>query len=541
MTKHMTLTASPKSFLTNLDAPLLRITDRDHITLRDLLMGTAVFGNSGSGKSSGAGRTFALALLKSGAGGLVLCAKPEEADEWERYAAETGRKGAIIRVTAGSLWRFNFLDYTLRKDGVAASNNAVDVLMRAAEASRLAKDRPGGAGDEFWTNATNQILSNSLLLLYSAYGRITTDELYRFLVTAPQSEPQIVDPAWRAGSFCFATMDRADRAPAIRLSQRELGQIVSYWRYDFARLDPKTRANIIITVTSLLSRFLRGRLHELLCTHTTFVPDLCFEGAIIVVDLPVKTWQEDGIIAQHIIKYLWQRAVERRRADAPHATHRPLFLYADESQFFVNSYDAEFQSTARSSLTATIYLTQSLPTYYAKIGGSHPEHYTNMLLANLTNKLFLANGCHITNRFAADLIGQRIITRRSTNSGETVSDGANGSESLQNGTSTNWGGNSGATYGKDGTFTSSSSSSKGANRGWSKGGGWSDGYSETRGESYSEQKDFKLDPDVFASKLKTGGPRSNGRVEAVWFQPARVFGQTRTSWALTTFLQEGAR
>lgn len=529
-------------YVTDLDAPILKLTDRDRLTLGELMTGTQIFGGTGSGKSSGVGRTLATALLRSGAGGLVLCAKPEEAETWLHYAREAGRLQSVIHVSSGSPWRFNFLDYLLRKDGIEAASNAVDVLMRAAEASRHAKDRPGGEGDAFWSNAAYQLLSNSILALFSAYGRITTDELYRFLATAPQSEAQMMEAGWQQQSFCYATLNRADKAPVHRLEERELLQMVHYWRFDFARLDPKTRGNILITVTSLLARFLRGRLHDLLCTHTTFLPDMCFEGAILLLDLPVKTWQEDGIIAQHIIKYQWQRAAEARMARQRDRVHRPLFLFADESQFFINSYDAEFQSTARSSRVATVYLTQSLPTYYAKIGGAHPEHYANMLLANLTNQVFLANGCHITNRYAADQIGQRVVERRGYSRGESYNDSIGTNTGSQRGTSTSW--NSGSSWNSGpqggssgGSFSRGGGESAGRSRGRSEG----ETFGLSGGFSVSEQKDYKLDPDTFASKLRTGGRASGGRVEGVWFRAGRRFEQTGSTWAFTTFLQEGGR
>ena len=85
---------------------------------------------------------------------------------------------------------------------------------------------------------------------------------------------------------------------------------------------------------------------------------------------------------------------------------RPVFLWADESQFFVNSYDALFQSTARSSRACTVYLTQNLPSYLANFSGSNAKAQAEAFLGNLQTKIFHANGDPSTNNWAADSIGR---------------------------------------------------------------------------------------------------------------------------------------
>ena len=54
------------------------------------------------------------------------------------------------------------------------------------------------------------------------------------------------------------------------------------------------------------------RLRELFCTTTNIVPELTHEGAVIVLDLPVKEHAEIGQLSQTLFKYIWQRASERR-------------------------------------------------------------------------------------------------------------------------------------------------------------------------------------------------------------------------------------
>src|SRR5689334_22282958 len=80
-------------------------------TIRHSCEGTVVFGATGSGKTSGSGRHIAHSMLRAGFGGLVLCAKPDEADRWCEWAEECGRDGDARLFGADTGFGFNFLDY----------------------------------------------------------------------------------------------------------------------------------------------------------------------------------------------------------------------------------------------------------------------------------------------------------------------------------------------------------------------------------------------------------------------------------------------
>src|SRR5262245_5129212 len=69
---------------------------RDIFTIRHAAEGIQVFGSSGSGKSTGSGKHLALALLQSGASGLVLTVKGDEPHVWKEYCAQTGRLNDLV-------------------------------------------------------------------------------------------------------------------------------------------------------------------------------------------------------------------------------------------------------------------------------------------------------------------------------------------------------------------------------------------------------------------------------------------------------------
>jgi hypothetical protein len=103
----------------DLDTPLCYFSgdSRDVFTIRNATEGIQVFGASGSGKSTGSGRHLALALLQSGAGGLVLTVKPDEPRIWKEYCTLTGRLNDLIIFSPTHPWRFNPMEYQYRHAG----------------------------------------------------------------------------------------------------------------------------------------------------------------------------------------------------------------------------------------------------------------------------------------------------------------------------------------------------------------------------------------------------------------------------------------
>ena len=103
-----------------LDAPLLWLGKNDPWTIRNACEGTAIFGATGSGKTSGSGQALAKAFLSAGFGGLVLCAKPDEAELWRRYCQQTNRSDSLIIFGPQQPYRFNFLNYEFTRPGAGA-------------------------------------------------------------------------------------------------------------------------------------------------------------------------------------------------------------------------------------------------------------------------------------------------------------------------------------------------------------------------------------------------------------------------------------
>lgn len=374
------------------------------------------------------------------------------------------------------------------------------------------------------------MLRHTIPVLHAAAGSVTIPDIIRFVRSAPQTPDEVRDPKWHERSFMFqcfsAARDRIDDATGA--------QAFYYWRDEIASLDPKTRGNITISLTTTLDRFNHGWLKHAFCSGTTIVPELCFHGAIILLNMPALSLNEDGIIAQQVFKYLWQRAVLARNGLPQEQRLRPVFLWADEAQYFVNSYDAEFLATCRSSRACTVYLSQSLPTYYARMGGDNVQHRVHHLLGNFATKIFHSNACPETNEWAAKTLGRILHNRASYN--ESI--GTNRGMGLNQGQSSQWGSNWGgsSSHGSSGaSYGSSSGGSSGGAANWGENRQRGVNHGETHG--YAQQMDYVIEPGRFGSMLKTGGPAHRNQVSAIWYQAGRIFGASGGNAMLTHFQQ----
>jgi type IV secretory pathway TraG/TraD family ATPase VirD4 len=401
-------------------------------SLNDAFQGVQILGGTGSGKSSGSGQALARAFLEANLGGLVLTAKTDEVFAWKEYARAAGRSDDLLIVDAEAKHCFNFLSYELNRPGAGAGHteNLVNLFCSVLEASER-RHGQGGGGDAYWQRTLKQLLRNAIDLAVLAADDLDLPSLYRIITSAPRTAAEAADAAWKQDSVCHRLIEVAEGRAKEKNRESDFDLTRDYWLREFPSLADETRSVIVSTFTSMADCFLRGMLRKLFCTSLDFRPEDTFNGKIIILNLPVKEYNELGQFAQVLFKFVWQRAVERRippliTREAAEQTIRPVFLWADESQFFANSYDALFQSTARASRACTVYLTQNLPSYFATFSGANARAEVEAFIGNLQTKIFHANGDPTTNNWAADSIGR---TRQMRYSGSLTEQHARGQAS----------------------------------------------------------------------------------------------------------------
>ncbi len=424
------------------------------LLLRHCYEGIIVYGATGSGKTSGSGAALARGFLEAGLGGLVLCAKPDEAERWQHYAGLTGREKDIV-LFSGS--RFNFLRYEQARSnskGGGITENIVHVFYEAMQAFSRGQSR--GSSDPYWENAARTLLRNSIDLILLAGEELTLTRICEVIYDTPQRGEEEEQEGEALHPYEYRKLfDKAlNRDGLTKRQHSDLEICLRFFEKDFGKLSEKTKGSIISSFTSLADGLMRGLMADLLGTSTKLVPELSRQGKIIILDLDIMTYGELGKAVSVIFKTIWQKAMERFPGN-------PVFLFADESHFFQTQYDALFQSTCRGFKICTCYLSQNKPGYLLEL---KDEHRIAALMGNLRNKFFHANDCPITNQWAASLIGKEWQTR-------TSAGGSKGSTVDQQ--SSNW--------------------------------------------SSQMQRDFRIQPEEFLS-LKTGGADFGNETEAIFFR-----------------------
>lgn len=308
----------------------------------------------------------------------------------------------------------------------------------------------------------------------------------------PGSLTEARSAAWQQSSFCFQCLAEAERRAKSPQQIRVLETIADYFLLEISTLSDKTRSIVVSTLSSMVDVLGRGIMRELFCDAASNIdPTITEDGYILLIDLPIKEFGEIGLFAQSVWKYAFQRSIERRNI---RQSPRPVFLWADEAQFFVSSNDLEFLSTSRASRVSTVYLTQNIPNFYAALGGEQKgSQAANSIFGNLSLKVFHANGDLATNSWASELIGRTRQWFLNTSNNHAMPDI------------------------------------------WSAMFGW--GSDDRVNAGMTEQLEFEVEPSVF-HHLRTGGRSNRWNVDALIFQSGRVFADNGKPWRLATFHQK---
>ena len=461
--------------------------------LADAQTGVCVFGATGSGKTSGPAKHLAYGYLAADFGGLVLCAKKEERRQWEKWAADCGRTDDLIIVDGTGKWHYNFLDHEASRPGEGAglTINIVKILDEIAGAiASGAGGAEGGGDNKFWVDALHHMNTNLVELPIFAGLQVSLPLLRSIVNSAPLSLAQVDDAKWQESSACAAIIREADKATAkADLAIRaDFEECRNYWMQEFPVLSDKTRSIIALSFSMLVKPLITRPLRKLFCTDTNVKPEDAFDGKIIIIDLPIQEYRQAGRLANLAWKYCFQVAVLRRTQPAS-GYLRPVFLWADEAQYFVSEFDSEYQAVARSAGGCTVYLTQNRESYKRVLGNADA---VDSLLGNLQAKFFCQNSGD-TNEWAAKLLGERWLKVTSTNVGQSQHEHHGGTRD---------GGNS-------------------------------------SGVTRSDQRRYFVEPARFTT-LKRGGEKHNFTVEAIVYNGGHVFenGGEQLPYKLISFNQK---
>jgi len=309
------------------------------------------------------------------------------------------------------------------------------------------------------------------------------------------------DEKWQAESYAARTIAAAtllmDDEPDLEIHGE-------YWLTRFADWSDKTRSSVVSTFTSTVYPFLTGKLRDLFCTDTNVLPEMSHSGAIIILNLPVKKFGQMGEVAQKIFKFLWQISTEARQPEGTKRRKkpmRPVFLFADECQFFTSERDDEFFSTARSARACGVYLTQDLPSFYSRLtkGG---EHGADALIGKFQTRIMHGNVDKTTNAAAAEMIGK--ITKQQASQQQNVNRNL---------------GEVGAYQPHD--VAQSDNSGKGV----------------SVSTTLSTYQDYAIPPDYFTNQLRNGTKENRFKVDAIIVTAGRTWKHSSANFIKAAFDQ----
>jgi len=483
------------------DTPMLQL---GSVTLRarHLYEGTFITGGVGSGKTSSSGKALLRATIRAGWGAFMAAVKENEG---ERLAEEVGREGrdaTLITVDESCLHRINTLNYELATNAPRGfEHNLVSLIMQMAEDDNVANNASGGE-NPFFQKSAAELLFHSIAIIIAAYGQIDLVSIHRFISTAPTTRAEADDPRWQKESFFSHTMLLAAhkaRHEGDAYAQKALEEHGDYWFDVYPKLGDRTRTSVNATLTSVIHPLLAGVPRTLLNGQTNFVPELCREGAIIILDIPLHKFGRAALMIQRMLISQFYTAMQRTPITK---TTRPCSLYMDEYQALASPTDIQALATARAARVAPIFISQDIPTLRSAFA-SVDEHAADGLLAKAQNKFFHATTDVETARYASALCGK--IERHNHSRSLTKSNVVN----------------NGSTQGEDeGSY----------------GGGHGRSLGET--ESISTYQDDAVPPETLANELRTGGPKNNYRCDAIVVRSNARFKSTGRNYAKVEFSQK---
>jgi hypothetical protein len=474
-----------------LDRPLVYFSKEAVWTIRHALEGLLIVGGTGSSKTSGSARTALLAMLSEGWGGIVLTVKKDERQRIVDYCNQTGRCKDLVVIDASCKYRLNPLHSEVKRKGEGAGLvlNIVHLLMSILDVADPQQGEGGKSDDaSYFRKATAQLIRNAIELLLAAGEALEVYNIYRIVISAPQSREEARSEEWRESSYCYHCFQEAKNRCKDERAAHDLELVADFFVTELASLGEKTRACIVSTFSSTIDLLHRGLLKNLLCTDSNIDLQDCERGTIFLIEFPVKEFKIVGKIIQIVFKLCFQACVERRDIKT---SPQPVFFYSDEYQNFVTSDDPQFFATCRSARVANVVVTQNLGGLEAALGGgTKGEAETKALTGNLNTKVFHANSDTQTNSWAAELCGksEQILCSNSTSRSDelnlvSISGGDNARQ---------------------------------------------------RTSGMSESMDYRVQPSEF-SRFRTGGPANDGWIDAILFQNGQRFPSTDGSFTPITF------
>jgi hypothetical protein len=370
-----------------------------------------IFGQSGTGKTLCVLNALVDGLLSSTAdsaeppSGLILDPKGDFLSKIGLVCRKYGRDRDLLVLNPKDL------SQSIYWNPFDSDDDALEISGRFAAVLESTGMEKGG--DSFWIDSARKFIRYAIELLR--------------LSNPPDQPPDFsqinrLSVDMKAISRCFDNLDDGD--------PRWDGPLM-YFNNEWMELPPETRNSIMANLTNMIDPFLMAPYNTLFSGQSTKrVADMVDEGKILYVYMPIADRERMSRVICTFLKLEFYREVLKRPNKA-----RSSFFLCDEFQAFFTSApgkgDSDFFERSRQSNHANVIATQNYPALLK--AANDRESVVKNLVGNCGVKVFLRNTDESTNKFAAELFGQTLVTMIGSGLGAAAGRNFGGSSS----TSTN--------------------------------------------------------------------------------------------------------
>jgi len=385
-----------------MDRELVRLSKVDSWTHRDAMNHLAILGAPGSGKTSYVLKLYVTEYMRQGYAMAYFCGKTTDKAMYLDWAAKAGRIRDVIVFEPGGKQALNILAWqqsAAKGQGVAMNVIAMfEIILDLIERSKK-----GDGGDAYWPRSAMECLRYACILCELSQQPLSTLMLTMIITGAPYRDSQERDNA-----FWYA-LKKAEQNAVSQSEKADFRLCENYFKYNFGRLESKTRGIIVAIVSSMLNPFNLSPLRELFGDETSITPEEIYQQRkILIVNISPSEYFELGRIGSIVMKYVLQRALLARN---PAVDNIPFCMVCDEYHQFAASYDATFTALCRSQLVSMVSVIQNLPLLYGALGGDQKAtNEAESLIGLYGTKIFSQNSCPVTNDWASGLFGKVLTT-----------------------------------------------------------------------------------------------------------------------------------
>jgi len=370
------------------------------LNLRDATKNLAIFGETGTGKTTRVVNHLLVQALDFDAGAFIFDIRGDFHETAIRAAQLTGK--TVQRIGVGQLG-VNLLEGLTPNTAAGFLEAAFKLLGQ-------------GEGDSaFWLSLAVARCQNALGILNHVPGEYSLRSLYRY-VFDDRFRATAIDTANEA--LLDLQVHAADGDRDASLEMRRLTGALDYELNIAPGYSEKERSGLNRTIETALARFTDPELEDAFCTadHAQAHIEDLLDGAVFVVNVPRERFKAASRVVYLFLKERFFQALNARAQMPPGPRKdRPVLFFCDEYQQICSAGDATFFDTSRALNVVGIVAAQSMEAY---INATGDEHAASALLANFTNVIAFRS-TERTMNYLAGKLGDVDVWKQSASSGQT--------------------------------------------------------------------------------------------------------------------------